>query len=170
MSDRSLREALGKLADDWDALNCSQAAAWSRQTKDQVEGMAQMCAGDLRAALEDHPAEPAPDRESPDAAVEALTASMFESVHEMDWSMAEGVVRAQWLKRGRAALEAAYRVDAPRPQEPTADAVDALLWAHRAVASNGTQTVCACDRDWRSDTEHRAHLRNAVLALLNGAE
>lgn len=69
--------------------------------------------------------------------------------------------------RFRAALEAAQPYMGVRPVA-SADDVDALFWEHRTVASNGTQTVCACDRKWRSDTEHRTHLRDRVMNLLPG--
>ena len=102
-----LRDALEKLADHWDALDCSRAVGWSEQTKEQVTENARMCAGDLRALLEDHPG-------VGDEAVERVAASMFEAVHELDWSQAEGVVRDQWLSRARAALEAAAPLLGPR--------------------------------------------------------
>jgi hypothetical protein len=166
----------------------------------------------------------APDRQPSDAAVEATALAMFADEHcdkrQMqdvlgNWnSRLNGEDQALYRSMARAALVAAYRVDAARPlldrealtrafmafrernggcpegpdcaacreiaaeeadlalelaqPMPTADDMDALLWAHRTVASNGTQTVCACDRTWRSDTEHRTHLRDRFMALLNG--
>jgi hypothetical protein len=72
--------------------------------------------------------------------------------------------RSVVLTAARAGLEAAEPYLTGREQA-TQDDMDALLWRHRTAAYNGSQTACTCDRTWRSDTEHRTHLRNAILEL-----
>lgn len=186
MSDQGLRDALERICDDYAAIDVEMLretlAAHAAEPapvciciKDAGEQWVLDRTGLLEAdpacPIHGGPAEPAPDRQPSDAAVEALAQALARrDKRPFTWADLPPEDKSWYLDSAREGLVAAYRVDAPRPQEPTADGVDALLWAHRAVASNGTQTVCACDRDWRSDTEHRAHLRNAVLALLNGAE
>lgn len=84
---------------------------------------------ELLGLLAAHPAEPAPDRQPSDAAVEAAAKASYEVLASvwrwLDLSDSEKNMRRQ---RARAALVAAYRVDAPRPlldREATTRAIEA---------------------------------------------
>lgn len=37
-----------------------------------------------------------------------------------------------------------------------------ILEAHKVLAFSGSDTVCACDRTWRPDALHRAHLAEVL--------
>lgn len=116
----SLREALEKLAVEWANMDCRvdlpENAQWG-------EGCAQgysNAAADLLRLLAAHPVEPA--REPSDAAVEAALVEDQPSWHKIPEDL-----RSELRLRMHAALEAAYRVDAPRPfldREAVADAID----------------------------------------------
>ena len=53
---------------------------------------------------------------------------------------------------------------------PTRDALVVAMNSHPIEAFNGSQVVCECNLTWQTNAEYRAHLADAVLALLNGAE
>jgi hypothetical protein len=67
----------------------------------------------------------------------------------------------------RAALDAAAPLLAPQSVDP--QALAALLRKHQVGAFAGEDTACYCDRKWRKNDAYREHLRDAVLALLNGS-
>ena len=56
------------------------------------------------------------------------------------------------------------------PQPVDREALVELMDLHRIEAFNGSQVVCECDLTWVTSAEHRAHLADAVLALLNGGQ
>jgi hypothetical protein len=80
----------------------------------------------------------------------------------------EGVIVGRHEKAIRAVLEAAE----PHMTRavPTQEQIDALLREHTVGAFGSGHSACSCDRRWRTHAAYRQHLRDALLALLNGGE
>lgn len=74
-----------------------------------------------------HPAEPAPDRQPSDAAARAA-GEMLWNLHSQTrgWDELNPGEQDQMISEGRAVVEAAYRVDAPRPLLADPDGENAL--------------------------------------------
>lgn len=83
--------------------------------------------------------------------------------------------RLAWLSARRRALYASKaffaEARAARELEGATPAIDreslvALMNAHPIEAFNGSQVVCECNLTWVTNAEYRAHLADAVLALI----
>ena len=53
---------------------------------------------------------------------------------------------------------------------PTREQIDGVLEEHKVGGFAGGDTACECDLTWRKNDAYREHLRDAVLALMGGAE
>lgn len=82
----------------------------------------------------------------------------------LDEVYTNGAMGGEWSSLGADAV-----MDLARPM-PTREQIDKLMRRHTVGAFNPEQSACACDRTWRSHAEYREHVRDALLALLNGAK
>ena len=178
----SLRDALEKLAEEWRYKGEFGWGPWQMGEGPDPEILDE-AAGEIRKLLAAHPVEPAecncahgqdgyahsagcpayvhvavrpvkplaptPDRQPSDAAVEAALDKLEE----------QGVI--EW-DHVRAALEAAYRVDVPRPQVTREQIRKALT---------GKPIVRSADKpqDWRGGLSPE-EIEDIATALLNGSE
>lgn len=111
----SLREALKKLR-----LYCGKFVDDPTSSEDEQVAYDDVCI-QIAQILAAHPEEPA--REPSDAAAEAGANELYERLFHL------GITMTEAESATRAALEAAYRVDAPRPVrsvEPTGEAAEDL--------------------------------------------
>ena len=126
--------------------------------------------------------QPVPDRQPSDAAVEAAAQELFRDQDgdfvqpDHPWlTTFESSRRPKYTRRARAALEAAYRVDEPRPALDR-DQIEGLVTYFlaqregceqlRAANEASGADLTAIDYHARAETWQSA--ADAVLALLNG--
>jgi hypothetical protein len=137
MSDQSLREALERICDDYSAIDIEMLrdllAAYpvvpasdclhvcEHLYESECTDQPRPCRTREELDRDLGPIEPTMDRQPSDAAVEAAARGMLDAVVSDDpeayqsWDEMSQEARDLSLVAGRAALVAAYRVDAPRP-------------------------------------------------------
>jgi hypothetical protein len=99
--------------------------------------------------------DPIPSRQPSDAAVEAAAQAIYACPpgrRQIPWaSVSNGPARDEFLRAARSALEAAYRVDAPRPL------LDREAVAARLLYEEGSE--------WAEGTDRHYELADAVMEL-----